>query len=166
MDSKGLTYQEIKETLPDHLKKMDEHIMYFIDHAEYQKSIDPELSYHQIRRAYIKDQFDMHNGMMQYVETENDIHRRNKRLLRVIKSVKGATYFHHLMEIINESYGITWLAEIVRKPIGEFNKEPHGREITGIWIDQHSVGMEGDSFVGTICVPLRPGRWFKFDYSM
>ena len=70
------------------------------------------------------------------------------------------------MEIIEESEGIKGLAEIVDKPVGKFQEEKFGRQIKGIWVEQWSVGMEGDSYEGFVCVESGKDRYLKFGYSM
>ena len=70
------------------------------------------------------------------------------------------------MEIIEESEGIKGLAEIVKEPIGAFQKEKYGRQINGIWVEQWTVGMEGDSYEGFVCVQIKPNKYLKFKYSM
>ena len=92
--------------------------------------------------------------------------KENSKLLSAIKKEKGDIFFKYLKEIIEESEGIRGLAEIIEVPIGKFQEEKYGRQIKGIWVDQRSVGMEGDSWEGTVCVQLSENRYYKFNYSM
>ena len=57
-------------------------------------------------------------------------------------------------------------AEIIKEPIGKFQEEKYGRQINGIWVKQWSVGMEGDSWEGFICVQIKQNKYLKFGYSM
>ena len=85
---------------------------------------------------------------------------------KIIKKEKGQAFYNYLRVIIEESDGIAGLAEIVSEPTGTFQKEDYGRTIKGIWVDQWNVGMESDSYAGTVCVQLSEKRFFKFSYSM
>lgn len=125
-----------------------------------------ELSIGQVADNYIDNEMSMQKGMQDYHDYLNEENRKNKRLLRAIKKVKGATFHKYLLEIIEESEGIKGLAEIVKTPSGTFQKEQYGRQISGIWVSQWSVGMEGDSWNGIVCVEIKPNKYFKFSYSM
>lgn len=116
--------------------------------------------------GYIDNEISMQNAMQDYYKSINEVNQRNHRLLNAIKKVKGKTFFKYLMEIINESDGIRGLAEIVKVPVGKFQTEKYGRQIKGIWVEQWSVGMEGDSFEGNVCVEIKPNKYLKFSYSM
>lgn len=119
-----------------------------------------------VAEIVIQNEIDCQKGMMEYYEAMAEEARKNNRLLRAIKSVKGKTFYRYLLEIIEQSEGIRGLAVIVRQPVGEFQKERYGRQIKGIWVEQWSVGMEGDSWNGHVCVPLGNDKYFKFSYSM
>lgn len=123
---------------------------------------------HELIGKFLDNKIYEENEWKKICEAEYDIHRRNQRLLRAIKSVKGKTFYKRLMEVIKESEGMRsfFLAEIVKVPVGKFQSERYGREIKGIWVDQRSVGMEGDSWEGTVCVEIKPNKYFKFHYSM
>jgi len=104
--------------------------------------------------------------MNEYHDYLNELDRKNKRLLKAIKKVKGNTFYKYLLQIIEESEGISGLAEIVSKPVGEFQAEKYGRQIKGIWVSQWSVGTEGDSWDGIVYVEIKPNKYLKFNYSM
>jgi predicted transcriptional regulator len=108
----------------------------------------------------------MQKGMKEYYDYLKKESDQNNALLSTIKQQKGKTFFKYLMEIINNSDGIKGAAEIIKEPIGDFQKESYGRQIKGIWVDQRSVGDSGDSWEGTVCVQLGESRYFKFGYSM
>ena len=108
----------------------------------------------------------MQKGMQEYYDYLNEENKKNHRLLNAIKKVKGKTFFKYLMEIIEESEGIKGLAQIVKEPTGKFQEEKYGRQINGIWVEQWSVGMEGDSWDGFVCVQLKENKYLKFGYSM
>lgn len=116
--------------------------------------------------SYIDNQIAMQKGMQEYYDYLRDVDKKNKRLLTAIKKVKGKTFYKHLLTIIEESEGIDGFAQIVKEPVGKFQKEQYGRTIPGYWVDQWAVGMEGDSWEGTVCVQLKPNKYLKFSYSM
>ena len=48
---------------------------------------------------------------------------------------------------------------------GEFQQETDFGCITGIWVTQYSVGMEGDSYAGTIWVKLKDYKYLEMPFS-
>ena len=108
----------------------------------------------------------MQKGMEDYFNYLGEVDRKNRRLLKAIKKVKGKTFYKYLMEILEESEGMSGLAEIVKEPTGEFKAEKYGRQINGIWLNQWTTGMEGDSYEGIVCVQLKADKYLKFSYSM
>lgn len=106
--------------------------------------------------------------MKKWQEEERDIDRRNERLLKAIKSVKGEKFYNEILYEIQESQGMHGLAEIVREPVGIFQSyEDDDSILPGIYVDQTTDGgYSGDSFAGTICIEIKPGRFLKFYYSM
>jgi hypothetical protein len=120
----------------------------------------------ELAESYVDNEISMQKGMQEYYDYLNEENKKNHRLLNAIKKVKGKTFFKYLMEIIEESEGIKGLAEIVKKPIGTFQKEKYGRQINGYWVEQWAVGMEGDSWNGFVCVQLKEDKYLKFGYSM
>lgn len=119
-----------------------------------------------IIEPFVDDQINMYKAMSEYYDYLGLLHNKNERLLRAIKKVKGKTFYKYLIEIIEDSEGIKGLAEIVSKPTGKYQEEPYGRTIKGMWIEQWNVGMEGDSWEGTVCIQLKPNKYLKFNYSM
>lgn len=129
---------------------------------------NPDKPNAEIVNGFLDGEIAMEDGWKEYAKAVDEVDRKNKRLLYAIKRVKGKTYFKRLMQLINECEGIRecFLGEMVREPNGEFVKEPLGRQISGYWVDQRTVGTEGDSYEGTICVEIKPNKYFKFHYSM
>lgn len=125
-----------------------------------------EKTVRRVAEEIIKDEIAMQKGMQEYYDYLEQENKKNRLLLKGIKAQKGAAFYKHLLDIIEESEGITGVAEIVDTPTGEFQEEKRGRYIKGIWIEQWSVGMESDSWNGHVCVELYPNRYFKFSYSM
>jgi DNA repair photolyase len=142
------------------------HLISFSDTIEYYRSLDPLTPIGVIADGYIKNQIDMENGMREYYEYLNEENRRNLRLLKAIKAVKGKTFYKHILEVIEQSEGLKGQAEIVKEPVGKFQKENYGREIKGIWIQQWGVGDSGDSWEGIVCVKIKENKYLKFAYSM
>lgn len=153
-------FKENRESLINHLDG-------FYRHVEYQKEHGNFLSVYKSASGYVDNQIDAENGMSEYYAYLEECERSDRRLFKAIASVKGKTFVKHLKSLINgeQTYGTR--CEIVRQPIGDFQKEHEaGRQIKGIWVQQWSTGPEGDSFSGTVCVEIRPGRYFKFHFSM
>jgi hypothetical protein len=119
-----------------------------------------------IIEPFVDDQINMYKAMSEHYDNIRLDNEKNHRLLRAIKKVKGKTFYKYLTEIIYDSEGIKGLAEIVSKPTGKYQEEPYGRTIKGMWIEQWTVGMEPDSYVGTVCIQLKPNKYLKFNYSM
>lgn len=142
------------------------HLIQFASHIDYSNNAKEDKSVYQIADSYVKNQISMEDGMKAWADYENECFRKNKRLLKAIKSIKGKTFYKYLSGIIEGSEGIKGIAEIVKEPTGKFQKDNYGRQIKGIWVQQWSVGMEGDSWEGYVCVEIKPNKYFKFSYSM
>lgn len=103
---------------------------------------------------------DYENEMTKIRDEENRI---NNRILKAILNVKGKEFYDSLMSVIKEDEcGDKF--EIVRKPIGEYQKENFG-VIKGIWVNQHSSGDSGDSFYGCVEVKIKKDRWIRMPFS-
>lgn len=127
---------------------------------------DPKPSRHELINRYLAQEEMYDNHFKELMEYEAECYRSNERLLRAIKKVKGKTFYKYLLQILKESDRVDGKMEIVSEPCGEFQNEKYGQTINGIWVDQWSVGMEGDSFQGYVCVQLKPNKYLKFNYSM
>ncbi len=138
----------------------------FYNRLEWSLKENPNTSPGVVIEAYLKDEIDMEKAMKEYAAMEHECYLRNMRILRAIKTVKGKTFYKYLLEIIEESEGIRGMAEIMANPTGKFQEENYGKQIKGIWVEQWSVGLEGDSYEGIICVEIKPNKYFKFNFSM
>lgn len=143
------------------------HLMGFYNMVEYERSQNRDVAVGELAKKYVDSEIDMESAMEDLSNYYKEESRKNRRLLKAIKSVKGETFYKHLMAIIEESEGLQGPAEMVREPIGKFNDEKYGRTIPGYWVNQtEDGGYTGDSFSGTVCVEIKPGRYLKFNYSM
>lgn len=142
------------------------HLLDFLHVVEHYK--EPNKSSFDIAVAYIKNQVDMENGMEDYYQAILLVERKNNRILRAVKSVMGKSFYKHLIAYLKEAQPVNYgVWEIIREPVGHLQKvTDYGRAIRQEWVQQWSVGMEGDCFEGIICVPLKPGRYLKFHFSM
>ena len=153
-------FKENRESLINHLDGFYRHVQYQKEHGNFE-------SIHKSACGYVDNQISAEEGMSQYYAYLEECERSDRRLFRAIASVKGKTFVKRLKELINgeQTYGTRCV--ILREPVGEYQKETeYGNQIKGIWLQQWSTGTEGDSFSGIICVEIRPGRYFKFDFSM
>lgn len=153
-------------SITDNIDWVENLLTAFNNRYEFDKQQDPETSFGKSVKAFINDQVAMEKGMQEWVEYENLLAQKNKRLLNAIKSVKGKTFYKYVLQIIEEAEGIKTLAEIVNKPDGNFQREKYGRQIQGTWVRQWSVGDSGDSWEGFIYVQIKANKYLKFGYSM
>ena len=153
-------WKEHGETIKSHLKN-------FCDQYQYQKDQTPAINIHDFAEDYIKNEIAMEQGMQEYFDGIDEVDRRNSRLLKAIKAVKGKAFYRHLIALIKDANPTEWDQwEIVNEPGGVKQKETEfGRGIKYIWVDQWSVGMEGDSFEGYIWVQIKENKYLKFRYS-
>lgn len=157
----SFSFTEEKERLKIHLVGFHEFLNYRkTDHPGEPIGVSADL--------YIDNEIAMEKGMAEYYNALREIERKNNRILRAVKSVKGKTFYNHLIEYLKNcettDYNI-W--EIVRVPQGKEQKVTEcGRAIKKEWVQQWSVGDSGDSWSGIICVELKPGRYLKFNFSM
>ena len=151
----------------ENAESLKRHLTDFYDQFEYQKITEPELRVNEFADAYIKNEIAMEDGMTEYFNNLRENDRRNNRVLKAIKSVKGRTYYKHLISFIKDAGLPEWAEfEIVREPIGEEQKvTEYGRSITKEWVEQWAEGTEGDSWGGYICLQLKPNRYLKFRFS-
>lgn len=151
MENRGRKYWEISSIL---------------DSWSWYKEESPEGARHDFINSYLDSKELEEDCWRKLAEYEDQCNKRNQRILKAIKSVKGRTFHKHVVNIIEECEGIDGMAEIVRVPSGKFQEEKHGKEIDGIWIDQWTTNMEGDSYEGIVCVKIKPDRFLKFRYKM
>lgn len=99
-------------------------------------------------------------------EQEKEIARSNNRLFKAIETVKGKAFLRNLKMVLFDCYLSNYdKCTIVNSTTGKWQEERYGREIRGYWVDQWSVGMEGDSFAGFIYVKLKENKFIKCPYS-
>jgi hypothetical protein len=151
--------EENKDTIKYHLK-------FFVDKLNYHREQTPNISINEVADMYIDDQIRMRTAMEEYYQHEREIAEENTLMLNEIRKTYGKTFHKYLMEIIEDSEGMSGLAEIVTEPVGKFQVEKYGRTIKGIWVEQWNTGMESDSWSGYVCVQLEPNKFFKFNFSM
>lgn len=151
----------------EHGETIKSHLTSFCDQYKHQKEEDPSLNIHDFADNYIKNEIAMEDGMMEYFQGLHEVNRRNSRILKAIKAVKGKTFYRHLTALIKDANPTEWGEwEIVKEPGGEKQKETEfGRAIKFIWVEQWSVGTEGDSFEGYIWVQIKENKYLKFRYS-
>jgi hypothetical protein len=151
----------------EHGDSLKHHLIGFYRQFEHQKENEPNISLNKFAASYIKNEVDMEKGMDEYFQWLQLVDKRNSRVLRAIKTIKGKTYYKHLISYLKDASVPEWCEfEIVREPIGDEQKvTEYGRSITREWVEQWSVGTEGDSFEGYICLELNPGRYLKFRFS-
>lgn len=102
-----------------------------------------------------KNKSDMDKAMQEFIEIENEIHKKDQRLLNAIKSVKGDSYYDALCDLMQETE-CTSEFSIVDKPKGDYQKEYWHNEIQGVWVDQWcNGGYVGDDFQGDIYVKIK-----------
>lgn len=144
------------------------HLLHFLQVVEHHKEHEPDKSSYDIAVAYIKDQVDMENGMEEYYKYILHVEHQNMRILKAVNATLGKTFCKHLVTYLQNAQPVNYAPwEIVREPEGDLHKvTEYGRSIRQEWVQQWSVGTEGDSWEGIICVPLKPGRWLKFNFSM
>lgn len=138
----------------------------FYNHAKFMMDHHPDASPNEIINKFIDNQEFEASAWKQVADWEDEVWRHNHRLLRTIKKAKGRTFQKYLLQIIKDSGRVTDKMGIVKEPGGDWQNEPMGRTIKGYWVDQWSVGTEGDSWNGHVWVQLRENKYLKFSYSM
>lgn len=144
------------------------HLVGFSNMYEYKLKEDPHYPVAKMAEDYLNDQITMEKGMDEYYECLKKIAAYNDRILKAIKSVRGKTFYNHLVSFIKDAEACDHEQfEIISKPIGEEQSvSEYGRFIKKEWVQQWSIGDSGDSFHGTICVEIKPNKYLKFSYSM
>lgn len=144
------------------------HIIHFQSALEYYKKAYPNEGIEQYAVIYLDNEIAMEKGMNEYYNGLIKIHAYNQRILRAIKSVKGNTFYKHLIELIKDAETTDYQEwEIVSKPVGKCQEVTEcGRSIRKEWVDQRAVGDSGDSWAGSICIQLKENKYLKFYFSM
>jgi hypothetical protein len=151
----------------EHGDSLKHHLIGFYSEYTFRKEGEPALTMNEFADSYIKNEIAMEEGMTQYFNGLKEVDKKNQRVLKAIRSVKGKTYYKHLISYLKDASVTEWCEfEIVRDPVGDEQKvTEYGRSIKKEWVEQWSVGTEGDSFEGYICLELKPGRYLKFRFS-
>jgi len=105
-------------------------------------------------------------GYRQLAEAQREIDTENNALMDRIKEDFGAQYASHIRDCLTECEAPAGHSrlEIVEKPSGRAQAEDWG-SFKEVFVQQWSVGCEGDSFEGYICIPLPDGKFLKSFYS-
>jgi len=106
-----------------------------------------------------------------YMQEEVALFGRNieilNRILGAIELIKGKVFVESVKACIEESEIDGFHpAELVKEPVGEYQKEDYNGSFEGIWVQQWSVGDSGDSYQGYVCIQLKEKMYLKFRYSM
>jgi hypothetical protein len=99
-------------------------------------------------------------------EYDRETQRRNSRILKAIESQIGKGFTSDLKNLIEECECSSSRLVFVDKPKGDYQEESYHGCITGIWVVQHSQGMEGDSFYGTVTVKLKDCKYLEMPFSV
>lgn len=147
-------------------KEAEREISTALNYLRYQENIIiPDED--RIIKEYVTEQsmyHDCYSGLTKY---DDECNRSNKRMLRVLRKVKGSTFVKRFLEVVESCEGVNGKIFLSKNPKGKQQSENEfGRLIKHIWVDQRSVGMEGDSFEGTVSVQVKPNKWVCFNYSM
>ena len=91
-------------------------------------------------------------------KAEKEEHEANMKLLE--ENGIPAEDFKNLLDYCN----LTGKIEVVQKPKGDNQNEKFGI-FKQVFVDQWSVGMEGDSFAGFIYGKFDKSKWLKIPYE-
>jgi hypothetical protein len=92
---------------------------------------------------------------------EIDQHSKDQEVLEAVKKQVSIEFFGFIEDEITESEHTTNY-RILDEPIGDLERA----EDIKVWVDQHSVGISGDSWAGAVCVELPDGKYLAWDYWM
>lgn len=105
------------------------------------------------------------------VEWGEQIQKNNEALMKEIKKeVSGSLYYgicRYLKDLKENSYYVDQMEyKIVDKPQGKYQKEKWSKDLQGLWVEQWSEGMEGDSWAGNVYIQIGKDRYLTVNYSM
>jgi len=109
-------------------------------------------------------EFYMKEVMDDLAAYDNETDRINMRIFKAIENQIGKGFLNDLKALIEDSECKDRFS-IVDNPTGKFQQESGFGCITGIWVTQYSVGMEGDSWAGTIWVKLKDYKYLEMPFS-
>lgn len=86
----------------------------------------------------------------------------NDNILKVIIRIKSKAFARSIRKYISDcSAGTFW---IQKAPVGKRQFEPEYKHFQVVWINQYSVG--GDSYEGTISIPIKKNKFLIIPYSI
>lgn len=100
---------------------------------------------------------------------------KNGRIFREVMWRKGRKFLKEIYQLFEEcevkgAMMFDYVLEVVDCPVGEECEtgfaDGYYRKIKTYWVDQYSVGMEGDSWSGHIYVKIGNNRYIKAPFSM
>jgi hypothetical protein len=94
---------------------------------------------------------------------DKDSIKHNKEIMEQVVAKVGYRAIVDFKKLLDFAT-VTAKFEIVSEPDGENQNEVRG-VFTEVWVDQWSVGMEGDSFEGFIYGKFSDTKWLKIPYS-
>lgn len=94
---------------------------------------------------------------------DEECNKHNKEIMEQVTAKVGDEALEDFKELLDFA-NVTDKLEIVSKPDGDNQNESCG-VFTEVWVDQWSVGMEGDSFEGFIYGKFADMEWLKIPYS-
>lgn len=164
MGIKPLTMQDLRKPFDE--KEAEREMRTALNYLRYDQNIViPDQD--KIIEGYVYEQMMYHDCYSGLTKYGDECARSNKRLLKVLRKVKGRTFVKRFLEVVEASDGWNGKLYLSKTPRGRKHVEnEYGRLIKYIWVDQRSVGMEGDSFEGTVSVEVKPNKYLCFDYSM
>lgn len=106
-------------------------------------------------------------GYKAMADEQREADAENNALLEKIKTDFGAIYADHIRECLADAPAPSDFTrlQIVDKPTGRPQAEDWG-SFKQVYVEQWSVGMEGDSFDGYLYIPLPDGKFLKSNFSI
>ncbi len=105
----------------------------------------------------------------EYAAQEKQVKKRNARILRIIKKLKGEHFYRALKKLLHDAEVSGPLA-IIRQPDGvPVECDGEYGPIRILWAVDHRapMGETGDySYSGSVCIEIKPGeKWLHASYS-
>ncbi len=97
---------------------------------------------------------------------DDECDRVNMRLLKAIGRYLGPEFIKCLDSLTEDLFIRAKMAIVHDVPSNaKFQEESDYGMITGIWVEQYSVGDSGDSFAGHMYVKLKNWKYLEIPYS-
>lgn len=104
----------------------------------------------------------------------NDVDRKNQRLLKALKSVKGEKFHDEFLELLNESEHGGMLTDptikivrIDKIELKEYECVKGEYKSFKFYVNQYvNGGYTGDNYAGNIYVPIKKDKYLEFHYEM